>query len=120
MPPGCPVPQAFSRSSASRPRTSPIGMRSGRSRSEERTRSVSDATPSLVRIATRFGAAHCSSRVSSISTIRSPVATTSCSRALTNVVLPVEVPPATSTFQRSATAVLRVPACAAVMMPEAT
>ena len=50
----------------------------------------------------------------------SPVATTSRSRALTNVVLPVEVPPATSTFQRSATAVLRVTACAAVMMPEAT
>src|SRR6516225_6437535 len=74
----------------------------------------------LVRIVTRFGAAHCSSRVSSISTTRSPVATTSRSRALTNVVLPVEVPPATSTFQRSATAVLRVTACAAVMMPEAT
>ncbi len=30
MPPGCPVPQAFRRSSASAPRTSPIGMRSGR------------------------------------------------------------------------------------------
>ena len=29
-PPGWPVPQAFSRSSASAPRTSPIGMRSGR------------------------------------------------------------------------------------------
>ena len=54
-PPGCPVPQAFSRSSASAPRTSPIGMRSGRNRSEERTRSESEATPSLVRSATRFG-----------------------------------------------------------------
>jgi hypothetical protein len=95
-------------------------MRSGRSRSEERTRSVSDATPSLVRIATRFGAMHCNSRVSSISTTRSPVATISCNRALTNVVLPVEVPPAMSTFQRSATAVLSVTACAEVMMHEAT
>jgi hypothetical protein len=32
-------------------------MRSGRRRSEERTRSESEATPSLVRIATRFGRA---------------------------------------------------------------
>lgn len=39
-PPGCPVPQAFTRSSASAPRTSPIGMRSGRRRRAERTRSV--------------------------------------------------------------------------------
>ena len=58
MPPGWPVPQALSRSSASAPRTSPIGMRSGRRRSEERTRSDSEATPSLVRSATRFGALH--------------------------------------------------------------
>ena len=56
MPPGWPVPQAFRRSSASAPRTSPIGMRSGRRRSDERTRSESEATPSLVRSATRFGA----------------------------------------------------------------
>ena len=95
MPPGCPVPQAFNRSSASAPRTSPIGMRSGRSRSDERTRSDSEATPSLVRSATRFGAAHCSSRVSSISTTRSSVLATSASSALVSVVLPVEVPPAT-------------------------
>jgi hypothetical protein len=39
------------------PRTSPIGMRSGRKRSDERTRSDSDTTPSLVRAA-RFGALH--------------------------------------------------------------
>ena len=70
-PPGWPVPQALRRSSASAPRTSPIGMRSGRRRSDERTRSESETTPSLVRSATRFGAAHCSSRVSSISTTRS-------------------------------------------------
>ncbi len=38
-PPGWPVPQALSRSSASAPRTSPIGMRSGRRRSDDRTRS---------------------------------------------------------------------------------
>ena len=57
MPPGCPVPQAFRRSSASAPRTSPIGMRSGRNRSEDRTSSDSEATPSLVRSATRFGRA---------------------------------------------------------------
>ena len=48
MPPGWPVPQAFKRSSASAPRTSPIGIRSGRRRSDERTRSESETTPSLV------------------------------------------------------------------------
>lgn len=50
--------QALSRSSASAPRTSPIGMRSGRRRREDRTRSDSEITPSLVRSATRFGALH--------------------------------------------------------------
>ena len=79
-------------------------MRSGRSRRAERTRSDSEAAPSLVRSATRFGAAHCSSRVSSISTTRSPVLATSASSALTSVVLPVEVPPATRMFLRSRTA----------------
>jgi hypothetical protein len=61
-PPGWPAPQAFKRSSASGPRTSPIGMRSGRRRNAERTKSESEAAPSLVRKATRFGAAHWSSR----------------------------------------------------------
>nr|WP_298808567.1 helix-turn-helix transcriptional regulator [uncultured Gordonia sp.] len=103
-PPGWPVPQALRRSSASAPRTSPTGMRSGRRRSDERTRSESEATPSLVRSATRFGAAHCSSRVSSISTTRSDVFDTSASNAFVSVVLPVEVPPATRMFRRSATA----------------
>jgi hypothetical protein len=60
----------------------------GRRRSEERTRSDSETTPSLVRMATRLGAAHCSSRVSSIRTIRSVVLATSASSALTSVVLP--------------------------------
>ena len=54
-PPGCPVPQAFRRSNASAPRTSPMGIRSGRRRRAERTRSDSDAAPSLVRSATRLG-----------------------------------------------------------------
>jgi len=58
----------------------------------------------LVRNATKFGAAHCSSRVSSISTILSLVLATSTRSALTSVVLPVEVPPATRTFWRSRTA----------------
>jgi hypothetical protein len=102
-PPGCPVPKDFSRLSASAPRTSPIGMRSGRNRSDEGTRSKSDAAPSLVRSATRFGTAHCSSRVSSISTTPSPVLATSARSALTSVVLPVEVPPATRMFLRSRT-----------------
>ena len=43
---------------------------------------------------------HCSSRVSSISTTRSAVLATSARRALVNVVLPVEVPPATRMFLR--------------------
>ena len=47
---------------------------------------------------------HCSSRVSSISTTRSPVVATSASSALTSVVLPVEVPPATRMLRRSRTA----------------
>ena len=80
------------------------------SRSEERTRSESEAAPSFVRSATRFGAAHWSSRVSSINTIRSPVVAISARSALTSVVLPVEVPPATSTFFRSRTAAFNSPA----------
>ena len=58
----------------------------------------------LVRSATRFGAAHCSSRVSSIRMTRSPVFATSARSALASVVLPVEVPPATRMFLRSRTA----------------
>jgi Patatin-like phospholipase len=73
IPPGWPVPQALRSSSASAPRTSPTGMRSGRNRSDERTRSDSAATPSLVCSATRFGALHLSSRVSSIRMTRSAV-----------------------------------------------
>jgi hypothetical protein len=119
-PPGCPVAHAFRRSSASAPRTSPIGMRSGRRRREERTRSESEAAPSLVRSATRLGAAHCSSRVSSISTTRSPVLATSARSALTRVVFPVEVPPATRMFFRSRTAARSVSACGPDMMPTST
>ena len=46
-------------------------MRSGRSRRVERTRSASVTTPALVRSATQSGAAHCSSRVSSMRMTRS-------------------------------------------------
>jgi len=84
--------QAFKRSRASGPRTSPIGMRSGRKRSDERTRSESDATLSLVRSATRLGAWHCSSRVSSMRITRSEVLATSARSAFTSVVLPLDVP----------------------------
>ena len=45
---------------------------------------------------------HCNSRVSSMSTTQSAVLATSARRALVNVVLPVEVPPATRIFLRSA------------------
>ena len=58
-------------SRASAPRTSPTMMRSGRSRSVERTRSARVTTPALVRSATQSGAAHCSSRVSSMRMTRS-------------------------------------------------
>ena len=96
--PGAPRPSESS--SASAPRTSPTGIRSGRSRSDERTRvRQRRRPPSLVRSATKLGAAHCNSRVSSISTTRSAVLATSASSALTSVVLPVEVPPATSTLR---------------------
>src|SRR3546814_2129389 len=63
-----------------------MGMRSGRRRKADRTRSDNVATPSLVRSATRLGEAHCSSRVSSIRTMRSDVRATSASNALVNVV----------------------------------
>ena len=46
----------------------------------------------FVRMATRLGAAHCSSRVSSMMTTRSAVFATSASSALVSVVLPV-LPP---------------------------
>jgi len=72
MPPGWPVPQAFSRSSASAPRTSPIGMRSGRRRNDERTRSDNEATPSLVRMATRFGASFWPAAMRITSAVPSP------------------------------------------------
>jgi hypothetical protein len=54
-------------------------------------------------MATRLGAAHCSSRVSSMMTTRSEVLATSASSALVSVVLPVEVPPATRMLARVAT-----------------
>ena len=120
MPPGWPVPQAFKRSSASAPRTSPMGMRSGRRRSEERTRSESEATPSLVRRATRLGAVHCSSRVSSMITTRSDDPATSARSALVSVVLPVEVPPATRILARAATPSRNSAAWASLMIPEST
>ena len=75
------------------------------------------ATPSLVRSATRFGAVHCSSRVSSISTTRSPVLATSARSALTSVVLPVDVPPATRMFLRSARRGAALPHAPRDMMP---
>jgi hypothetical protein len=49
---------------------------------------------------TRFGAAHWSSRVSSMMTTRSALLATSASSALVSVVLPVEVPPATRMLAR--------------------
>ena len=72
MPPGWPVFQALSMSSASAPRTSPTMMRSGRRRSVERTRSamVTHARRACAARPCRR-AAHCSSRVSSIRITRS-------------------------------------------------
>jgi len=73
-----------------------------------------------VRNATRFGALHWSSRVSSISTTRSAVFATSARSAFTSVVLPVDVPPATRTLRRCVTALRSTSACWAVMIPAAT
>src|SRR3546814_15440379 len=87
-----------------------MGIRSGRNRSEERTRSDIETMPSLVRIATRFGALHCNSRVSSMRTTRSGVFETSARRALVSVVFPVDVPPTTRRLLRSATAARSVSA----------
>jgi hypothetical protein len=53
-----------------------------------------------------------------VETDKAPVLATSARRALTSVVLPMDVPPATSTFSRSCTAMRSSSACAADMMPE--
>src|ERR1700690_3555793 len=76
--------------------------------------------PQAQRSATRLGALHCSSLVSSIRTTRSVVFATSANNALVSVVLPVEVPPATRMFWRAATAARNVSACLGFMMPAAT
>ena len=86
------------------PRTSPTMIRSGRRRRVERTRSARLTTPALVRKATQSGAAHCSSRVSSIRITRSSSCAISASSALARVVLPELVPPAIRIFLRSVTA----------------
>ena len=81
IPPGWPVFQALSMSSASAPLTSPTMIRSGRRRRVERTRSAMETAPGRVLSATVSGAAHCSSRVSSIRITRSSRAASSAEPA---------------------------------------
>ena len=96
-------------SSVSAPRTSPTTMRSGRMRSDSRTRSRNVTAPSP----SRFGWRHCiattsgrstrSSKTSSQVTMRSR-AGTAASRQLSSVVLPAPTAPATTIESPAVTA----------------
>ena len=99
--PPCPVLSACSRSLASAPRTSPRITRSGRWRSECRTRSWMVTPPASPRASKRrqLGAVICSSSVSSMTSRRSSAGMRPA-RACSRVVLPAPVPPATSTLRR--------------------
>ncbi len=93
------------------PRTSPMMIRSGRSLSVERTRSLKLATPGRVRSVTQSGAAQLSSRVSSIRITRSSSRASSARSALASVVLPELVPPAMGMLRRLSTARRSASAC---------
>ena len=109
--PSWPVFMAWSMSSASEPRTSPTMMRSGRMRRALRTRSRIVTSPLLSMLGGRASnrITCCwrswSSTASSMVTMRS-LAGTKDDRTLSSVVLPVPVPPETSTLRPPSTAPL--------------
>ena len=121
--PSWPVFIACSMSSASPPRTSPTTIRSGRIRSAFRTsaRSVTSPRPSTLggRLSSRAtcGCGRRSSAASSTVTIRSAGSMNPAS-AFRSVVLPVPVPPETTTFRRPRTHRSSSSAWAAVRLPD--
>ncbi len=106
--PSWPVLSAWSMSSVSAPRTSPTMMRSGRIRSELRTRSRIEISPrpstfdGRASSVTTCGCWSRSSALSSTVMIRSP-AGTAAESALSSVVLPAPVPPEITTLSRPRT-----------------
>ncbi len=107
--PAWPVLRAWSRSRASPPRTSPTISRSGRRRRALRTRSRRATSPMPSALGgrasrrTTWGWGSRSSAASSTVTTRSPAGAHPAS-ALSSVVLPAPVPPATTRFQPAVTA----------------
>ena len=108
MLPSWPVFMAWSMSSASGPRHSPMMIRSGRMRKALRTRSrvVTSPWPSMfggrVSIRTTCGCWSCSSAASSMVATRSS-AGMNADRALSSVVLPLPVPPEMTMLTRALT-----------------
>ena len=106
--PSWPVLSACSMSTVSAPRTSPTMIRSGRMRSELRTRSriVTSPLPSTLAgrasSVTTWGCCRRSSALSSTVMMRSPSGTAAES-ALSIVVLPAPVPPEMTMFSRART-----------------
>ncbi|MNZ98405.1 hypothetical protein D3C78_1176870 [compost metagenome] len=120
--PSWPVFIAASMSSASAPRTSPMTMRSGRMRRLLRTSSrwFTSPRPSMfggrVSSRTTWGCCSCSSAESSMVTMRS-LCGMKLDSTLSMVVLPVPVPPDTSTLRRPRTMALSTRAIAGVRAP---
>ena len=110
--PSWPVFMAWSMSSASSPRTSPMMMRSGRMRSAliTRSRCLTAPLPSMfggrVSSRTTWRCRSISSAASSMVTMRS-LSEMKPESTFSSVVLPAPVPPETMTFSRQATAASR-------------
>lgn len=79
-------------------------------------RSESEAMPSLARMATRLGAAHCSSRVSLMMRTQLAVFAISTSSASASAVLPAEAPLATRMLECKVIPAYNPPACMADMI----
>ena len=106
QPPSCPVLSAVSSSRTSAPRTSPTTSRSGRIRSDWRTRAVRLTSPLPSTLAgracsrTTCGWSTASSRTSSTTTSRSSGSALARAGRPSSVVLPLPVPPLTTKATR--------------------
>ena len=120
--PSCPVFIACSMSSTSAPRTSPMMMRSGRMRRLLRNKSRWEISPlpsilgGRVSKRTTCGCCNCNSAASSMVMMRSSTGMLA-DMTLSKVVLPLPVPPETSTFNRARTRPLINSAMPAVSAP---
>ena len=123
--PGSPLLSAINRSRHSSCRTSPTISRDGRIRSASFTRRRSGISPGALQVGCRVcmpttsGSGSCSSKTSSTVITRSRPGIDAHS-ALSMVVLPDWVPPATRTFSPAATEASRNRAACAVSEPTAT